>query len=76
MSVTTKKAPNIVTQLPGPEATKVIEADERWVSKSYTRAYPFVVKRGYGAVLDRPDAMNARPGAHRANARYCTAPTP
>jgi 4-aminobutyrate aminotransferase len=55
MSVTTKKAPNIVTQLPGPEATKVIEADERWVSKSYTRAYPFVVKRGYGAVLEDVD---------------------
>ena len=55
MSAITKKVPNIVTPLPGPEAQKVIEADERWVSPSYTRAYPFVVKRGSGAVLEDVD---------------------
>src|SRR5437868_9407629 len=49
------KVPHIITELPGPEAQKVLEADARWVSPSYTRSYPLVVKRGYGAVLEDVD---------------------
>lgn len=56
MSTATKKnLPNLVTELPGPEAKRIIEADERWVSQSYTRAYPLVVKRGSGAMLEDVD---------------------
>ncbi len=56
MSAETKQqCPQLVTELPGPESRKVIEADERWVSQSYTRAYPLVVKRGSGAMLEDVD---------------------
>jgi 4-aminobutyrate aminotransferase len=55
MSTASKQRPQIVTELPGPESKKVIEADERWVSQSYTRAYPFVVRRGSGSILEDVD---------------------
>ena len=34
--------PRIITQLPGPIAQKVIEADNRPISPSYTRGYPIM----------------------------------
>lgn len=55
MSTPSKQRPGLVTELPGPEAKKVIEADERWVSQSYTRAYPLVVRRGSGVILEDVD---------------------
>ena len=42
------KYPNIKTKLPGPLSAKAIEADKTYVSPSYTRAYPLVVKEGKG----------------------------
>ena len=54
-SPTPKQRPKFVTEVPGPEARRVIADDERWVSQSYTRPYPFVVKRGSGAMLEDVD---------------------
>jgi 4-aminobutyrate aminotransferase len=48
-------APHLRTELPGPKAKEIIEADERFVSTSYTRAYPLVVSRGQGAVVEDVD---------------------
>lgn len=42
------KYPKIETMLPGPKAAEVIQLDERFVSPSYTRAYPLVVKKASG----------------------------
>lgn len=50
------KAPLIVTELPGPEARKVLEKDQRFVSQSYTRVYPLVVKRAMGVVVEDVDS--------------------
>ena len=43
------RRPEIRTSLPGPEATKIMETSERYVSKSYTRDYPLVAERGEGS---------------------------
>jgi 4-aminobutyrate aminotransferase len=42
------KYPVIKTALPGPEALKLIRTDKTYVSPSYTRTYPLVVKKGQG----------------------------
>jgi len=47
--------PDIRTELPGPEARRVIEVDERHTSPSYTRVYPLVAQRGEGAMLEDVD---------------------
>lgn len=47
--------PEIVTELPGPNARRVIAADERFTSPSYTRVYPLVVKRAEGAAIEDVD---------------------
>jgi 4-aminobutyrate aminotransferase len=41
-------SPSIVTELPGPEAKKVLRKDQKFVSQSYTRVYPLVVKKARG----------------------------
>lgn len=46
-----EKIPLIMTELPGPEAKKVLEKDQKYVSQSYTRVYPLVVKRAEGAMV-------------------------
>ncbi len=43
--------PSIVTALPGPKATAIIERDAKVLSPSYTRCYPLVVERGEGAMI-------------------------
>src|ERR671939_1608007 len=43
--------PSLRTELPGPRARALLERDARFVSPSYTRAYPLVVERGSGAVI-------------------------
>jgi 4-aminobutyrate aminotransferase len=43
------------TKLPGPEAKKVLQEDERYISPSYTRSYPLVAKRGRGALVEDVD---------------------
>jgi 4-aminobutyrate aminotransferase len=49
------KAPDLKTSLPGPKARAIIERDHAFVSPSYTRAYPFVMARGEGAVVEDVD---------------------
>jgi 4-aminobutyrate aminotransferase len=47
--------PRLHTQLPGPIARKIIEADERLISPSYTRGYPLAVKSGHGVWIEDVD---------------------
>ncbi len=47
--------PMIRTRLPGPNARRIIEADERFISPSYTRSYPLVAKSGRGIVIEDVD---------------------
>ncbi len=47
--------PLIQTRLPGPRAKKVLQADQQYVSPSYTRSYPLVAKRGRGALVEDVD---------------------
>src|SRR5438105_14290001 len=47
--------PWIKTELPGPKGKKLLQRDERYLSPSYTRAYPLVVERGSGAVIEDVD---------------------
>src|SRR5512139_2490695 len=47
--------PFILTELPGPEARKVLEKDQKFVSQSYTRVYPLVVKRAKGNWVEDAD---------------------
>ena len=42
------RRPLIKTDLPGPEAARLIQIDETYVSPSYTRIYPLVVKNAQG----------------------------
>jgi len=47
--------PNIKGTVPGPNAKRVLEGDERIISPSYTRSYPFVVKKGRGVIVTDVD---------------------
>ena len=47
--------PMIRTRLPGPNARRIIDADERLISPSYTRCYPLVAKSGRGIVIEDVD---------------------
>src|SRR5579859_3922376 len=47
--------PKLVCPLPGPKARAVVEADDRWISPSYTRSYPLVAKRGRGTRVEDVD---------------------
>jgi 4-aminobutyrate aminotransferase len=46
--IMTMKYPTIKTALPGPNAARLIETDRTFVSPSYTRVYPLVVREGRG----------------------------
>jgi 4-aminobutyrate aminotransferase len=48
-------APRISGPLPGPKARAIVEADDRWISPSYTRSYPLVAKRGRGVRIEDAD---------------------
>jgi 4-aminobutyrate aminotransferase len=50
------QTPFIMTELPGPEAKKVLEKDQKYVSQSYTRVYPLVVKRAMGVMVEDVDS--------------------
>lgn len=41
----------IKTAVPGPNAKRVLDGDERYISPSYTRSYPLVAKQGRGVVV-------------------------
>ncbi len=47
--------PQLKTPLPGPKAKAIIARDATVVSPSYTRGYPFVMERGYGAMVEDVD---------------------
>ena len=47
--------PFLKTPLPGPKAKAIIDRDATFVSPSYTRAYPLVIARGEGAVVEDVD---------------------
>ncbi len=49
------KLPQIKTPLPGPEAQKILALDKQFISPSYTRDYPLVVKRGEGMIVEDVD---------------------
>lgn len=55
IAATETKLPRLVTALPGPQARRVVEADAKFMSPSYTRDYPLVAKRGHGAVVEDVD---------------------
>ncbi len=47
--------PHINGPLPGPRSTTWLERDQRVMSPSYTRAYPLVVRRAKGAMIEDMD---------------------
>src|SRR3981081_1865104 len=47
--------PKIKTALPGPNAKRVLEGDEKYISPSYARSYPLVAKGGRGIVITDVD---------------------
>ena len=47
--------PKLLTALPGPNARRIVEADGRLISPSYTRSYPMVAKRGRGVRVEDVD---------------------
>src|SRR3954471_15333755 len=55
MSTKTTIGPKIKTALPGPNAKRVLEGDEKYISPSYTRSYPMVAKSGRGIVVTDVD---------------------
>lgn len=54
-TITKTNLPEIKTALPGPKAKQMLERDEKFISPSYTRSYPLVMKRGYGAMIEDVD---------------------
>lgn len=50
------KHPSIKTKLPGPQAKTILAKDQRFVSQSYTRVYPLVVKKAKGAWVEDVDS--------------------
>jgi 4-aminobutyrate aminotransferase len=55
MTTKTLTGPKIKTALPGPNATRVLSGDEKYISPSYTRSYPLVAKHGRGIVVTDVD---------------------
>ncbi len=53
--VAPKNLPQLRTGLPGPLARKILEKDSRYLSPSYTRAYPLVVKSASGMMVEDVD---------------------
>jgi 4-aminobutyrate aminotransferase len=55
MANVTTRLPEIKTALPGPKAKEFLELDRKFISPSYTRSYPLVARRGYGAMIEDVD---------------------
>ena len=51
----TTVGPRIRTELPGPNARRILEGDKKYISPSYTRSYPMVAKRGHGVFVEDVD---------------------
>src|SRR5512141_1506371 len=47
--------PVLRTELPGPNARRILEADQKYISPSYTRSYPLVAKCGRGVIVEDVD---------------------
>ena len=47
--------PQLLTELPGPKAQKVVARDAAVMSPSYTRSYPLVIAKGEGAIVEDVD---------------------
>ncbi len=54
-TVSSAAGPKIRTKPPGPNAQKILAQDAKYISPSYTRSYPLVVKRGRGVVVEDVD---------------------
>jgi 4-aminobutyrate aminotransferase len=54
-TITATNLPDIKTELPGPKAKAILERDARYISPSYTRSYPLVMNRGFGAMIEDVD---------------------
>ena len=54
-SIGAQYGPKLVTPLPGPNAKRIVEEDDRLISPSYTRSYPMVAKRGRGVRVEDVD---------------------
>ena len=54
-AVSSAIGPKIKTALPGPNAKRVLEGDQKYISPSYTRSYPMVAKSGRGIVVTDVD---------------------
>ena len=66
--------PKILTELPGPEARKVLEKDKRFISQSYTRVYPLVVKKAKEVWVEDVDSnryLDFTSGIAVCNTGYC-----
>ena len=50
-----REEPRIIGPLPGPRSAAWLERDDRVMSPSYTRAYPLVVRRARGAMIEDMD---------------------
>jgi 4-aminobutyrate aminotransferase len=55
MSTLIANGPMIRTALPGPKASRAVQADDHLISPSYTRSYPLVAKRGRGVIVEDVD---------------------
>ncbi len=42
-------------RIPGPRSARIIRADQRLLSPSYTRDYPLVIHQGRGCIVEDPD---------------------
>jgi 4-aminobutyrate aminotransferase len=50
-----RPVPDLITEVPGPQARRVLERDARVTSPSLPRAYPFVPRRGFGTAVEDVD---------------------
>lgn len=66
--------PRIVVEPPGPRAREILERDERVIMQSFTRWYPLVAKRGWGALVEDVDGnvyIDLNAGIAVLNAGHC-----
>jgi 4-aminobutyrate aminotransferase len=49
------RLPHLLTPLPGPNASRVLDLDRQYISPSYTRSYPLVARSGRGAMVEDVD---------------------
>jgi 4-aminobutyrate aminotransferase len=55
MTPLNREEPRILGSLPGPRSASWLKRDDRVMSPSYTRAYPLVVRRARGAMIEDMD---------------------